>query len=40
MAMNAMMFAATTAPNAAKYRCNIEFPRRINSHPAEFVSNM
>src|SRR5262245_28491788 len=31
----ATMLAATTAPNAAKYRCNMEFPRQINSNPAE-----
>jgi hypothetical protein len=40
IATTAMIFAAATAPNATKYRCNMEFPRRINSHLAEFVSKM
>src|SRR5262245_12535220 len=31
----ATMLAATTAPNAARCRCNMEFPRKINSNPAE-----
>src|SRR4029079_16576257 len=38
--MTAMIFAAATAPNAAKYSCNMEFPHWINSHLVEFVSNM
>ena len=32
IAIIATMLAATTAPNAAKYRCNMEFPRQINSN--------
>jgi len=40
IAMTAMIFAAATAPKTAKDKCNMEFPRQINSHPAEFVSNL
>ena len=37
IAMTATL-AATTATIAARYRCNMEFPRRINSHLVRFVA--
>ena len=35
--MMMITFVTTTALTAARYRCNMEFPRLLNSHPVGFV---